>query len=255
MYVSTLLLGACWVLPSPAQLQLFGEQANWEALRKEIEILKQGQKDIQASLKAIQAKPKSKSPIEPIDITVTLNDHDYALGNADAKLTLIEFSDYQCPFCRRHFNQTVPKLLTDFVDTGKIRYVYRDFPLQFHKDAPKAAEAAICSGEQGKFWEMNKRLYENQKKLKPADLEGHAEAVGLDMAAFKACLESGRHADGVKKDMADASKGGITGTPSFYLGYTQPDGTVKAVRKIRGAQSFDKFEAVIGELLKAEKPN
>jgi protein-disulfide isomerase len=99
-----------------------------------------------------------------------------SMGNGDAKVTLIEFSDYQCSFCGRHFSQTLPRLMTEYVKTGKVKYVLRDFPLEpIHPLAFKAAEAARCASDQGKYWEMHDRLFSNQQALGPKDLPRHAE--------------------------------------------------------------------------------
>jgi protein-disulfide isomerase len=128
-----------------------------------------------------------------------------------------------------------------------------DLPLEaIHKLAFKAAEVANCAGEQGKYWEMHDRLYANQKSLEP--WTPHAEAVGLDTARFQECLDSGRHADEVRKDMAEAQKAGITGTPAFFLAYTDPSSSkVKTVTVMKGAQPFASFKAAIDKLL-AEPP-
>ena len=125
-----------------------------------------------------------------------------------------------------------------------------DLPLErIHPLAFKAAEATHCAEEQGKYWEMHDRLFENQRALTP--WSGHAEALGLDVAKFEACLESDRHADAVRADMAEASKAGATGTPSFVLGLTDPDdpSKVEGVAFIRGAQPFPAFKAQIDRAL------
>jgi len=172
-------------------------------------------------------------------------------GNKDAKVTLVEFTDYQCPFCSRHLRDTLPQIDNDYVKTGKIRYVLREFPLEaIHPLAFKAAEAANCSGEQGKYWEMHDRLFANQNALAAQELPGHAEAVGLDAAKFKACLESGKYVAKVRKDLAEAQKAGVSGTPTFFVGLTDPKSSeIKAVRKIVGAQNYAVFKAAIDSLL------
>jgi protein-disulfide isomerase len=122
-------------------------------------------------------------------------------------------------------------------------------PLEsIHKNAFKAAEAARCAGEQGKYWEMHDRLYANQQTLEP--WKPHAEAIGLDAAKFEECLNSGREAANVRSDMAQAEKAGLTGTPSFFLAYTDPKGTkVKTVSRLIGAQPYATFKAAIDKLL------
>jgi len=128
-----------------------------------------------------------------------------------------------------------------------------DFPLDMHKNAFKASEAGLCAGDQGKFWEMHDMLFANQQALKPEDLIKHAEALGLDAAKFKDCLDTGKHAQEIKKRMAEGQKAGITGTPAFLLGFVEPDGKVKAVKKISGALPYASFKAAIDEMLSSKK--
>jgi protein-disulfide isomerase len=131
-------------------------------------------------------------------------------GPAGARVAIIEFSDYQCPFCGKYDKETFPQLVKDYVDTGKVKYVFRDMPLDFHKNAFKAAEAAHCAGEQGRFWEMHDRLFANQTNLTPEDLVKHAAALQLTTGLFQQCLESGRFANDIKKDIAAAGDVGVS---------------------------------------------
>ena len=172
-------------------------------------------------------------------------------GAADARVTLIEFTDYQCPFCARHHRNTVPRLVDTYVKTGKVKYVVRDFPLEsIHPAAVKAAEAPHCAAEGGKYWEMHDRLFANPKALVPDDLVAHAEALGLDAQAFRRCLESGKHASRVSEARAEGERAGVRGTPSFFLGLTEPNsGKITAVTALRGAQPFARFEEAIEKLL------
>ena len=128
-----------------------------------------------------------------------------------------------------------------------------DFPLEsIHKFAFKAAEASHCAGEQGKYWEMHDRLYANQKTLEPST--DHAKALGLDVPKFEACLNSGKYAEAVRKNAAEGQKAGVTGTPAFFLAYTDPTSSkVKTVTRLVGAQPFSAFKAQIDKLL-AEQP-
>ena len=128
-----------------------------------------------------------------------------------------------------------------------------DFPLEsIHKFAFKAAEAARCAGEQGKFWEMHDRLFSNQTSLEP--VKPHAEAVGLDVARFEGCLSAGKYAEAIRKDVAEGAKAGVTGTPLFFLAYTDPSSSkVKTVVRLSGAQPLSAFKAQIDKLL-AESP-
>jgi protein-disulfide isomerase len=139
------------------------------------------------------------------------------------------------------------------VETGKIKLVFMDFPLPMHSHAMMAAEAAHCAGDQGKYWEMHDKIFENQRAISQEDLVKDAASLGLDQAKFKECLDSGKHQDQIKKDMAEGRKAGITGTPSFLVGYPESGDKVKAVKKIVGAQPYSAFKSAIDELLTPSK--
>jgi protein-disulfide isomerase len=174
-----------------------------------------------------------------------------ARGDARALVTLVEFTDYQCPFCSRHFRQTWPQLERDYVGTGKVRLVLRDMPIEaIHPLAFKAAEATSCAAEQGKFWEMHDRLFTNQSQLARPDLSAHAQSLGLNVKLFDECLDSGKAAPNIRKDVADSAQAGAKGTPIFFLGLTQPGSSeFKAVRVIRGAHPYATFKEAIDGLL------
>ncbi len=150
---------------------------------------------------------------------------------------------------------TLPQIQRDYINTGKVKYVFRDFPLEsIHKQAFKAHEAANCAGDQGKFWEMHNQLFANQKKLHPKDLLGYAETLGLDLSVFESCLDSGKHTAEIRKDIDAGVKTGIRGTPSFLLGYTESaPSKAKAVSMLRGAQPYRQFKQAFDQLLTAEK--
>jgi protein-disulfide isomerase len=233
-------------------------------LRREIEALKAGQTAIQNDLQEIkrllQQRPAAAPPAAPaavnvdgLDVTIA---GAYVKGSPQARLTIIEFSDYQCPFCARHAQQTMSQIEREFIDTGKVRYAVRNLPLEsIHPDAFKAAEAAECAGAQGKFWEMHKLLFVNQRALGVAELPRHADTLGLDAAEFRKCLGSGEYAAKVRKDVEDAHNAGLTGTPAFFVGVIRgSEPTVRVVRKISGAQPFSAFKATLDAMLAAPAP-
>jgi protein-disulfide isomerase len=226
-----------------------------QAIKKDISALKEGQqaiqKDLQEIKKLLASRPAGQAPAEQALNALVSTEGEPFRGDKNAKLTLIEFSEFQCPFCGRHVRETVPQLEKEYVATGKVRYVFRDLPLEsIHKNAFKAAEAAHCAGEQNKYWEMHDRLFENQKSLEPAMLTAHAQAVGVDTKKFQTCLDSGKYAAEIRKDIAEANKLGITGTPTTVIGLTQPnDPKIKILRVIRGAQGYNAFKAAFDELL------
>jgi protein-disulfide isomerase len=226
-----------------------------DQMKKDIDALKEGQKAIQKDLEEIKrllqaGRPAADAlPREPVIIK-----DQPSRGNARATVALIEFSDYQCPFCGRYSKDTMPQIESDYVETGKVKYVFRDMPLDFHKNAFKAAEASHCAGEQGRFWEMHGLLFQNQAALGPEQLPVHAKTLGLDEAKFGQCLESGRFAADIRKDIADAGAAGITGTPSFLVGVVQPDGRVKVMKKLVGAKPYAEFKAAFDSLLAPPAP-
>jgi len=145
----------------------------------------------------------------------------------------------------------LPQIDSDYIKTGKVKYIFRDLPLEsIHQNAFKAAEAVSCAGEQDKFWEMHDRLYANQTALGLSDLPSHAQAVGLDVPRFQQCLDSGKSAAAIRKNIADAEKASITGTPAFLLGLTEPNGSkVKVIRVLKGAQPYAAFKDAIESVI------
>src|SRR5262249_24992375 len=149
------------------------------------------------------------------------------------------------------YRQTWPQIEADYVKTGKVRLVLRDMPLEaIHPQALKAAEAARCAGEQGKYWEMHDRLFANQGALQRKDLSGHAQALGVDVAQFDKCVDSSVETAKVRQDTTDSARAGARGTPTFYLGLTEPNSSeLRAVRIIRGAVPYATFKEAIDGLL------
>ena len=148
----------------------------------------------------------------------------------------------------------MPQIERDYIKTGKVKYVARDFPIEsIHPQAFKAHEAANCAGEQEKYWEMHNRLFTNQRALRLKSLSGYAEAIGLDLPTFEKCLSSGKHEAEIRADMEDGVKAGVRGTPTFLLGLTEPNSsTVKATQLIRGAQPYSRFKQAIDKLLASQ---
>ena len=158
-------------------------------------------------------------------------------GPKDAKVTIVEFSDFQCPFCSRA-EGTVSQVMEKYA--GKVRLVFRHFPLSFHENAPKAAEAAMCADAQGKFWEMHKELFANQGALTVPDLKKHAATIGLDQAKFDSCLDSGEKKAAVDADTKAGGEAGVSGTPAFFING----------KLLSGAQPAAEFEKIIDAELK-----
>ena len=236
-----------------------------EALKAEIQALKAGQalmrKDLavikQILLRVTNPQRQAQRPaFKPQEMTIA---GAATFGAADAPVTLVEFSDYQCPFCRRHHIKTKPQIVKNYVETGKLRYVVREFPLKsIHPKAPKASEAALCAQDQGKYWAMNKAFFANPRALGIDALKTHAKGLGLEMAKFNACLDGSKYAKQVERDLADGMKAGVRGTPTFFFGMTDPaDPTrITAIKTLRGALPYGAFKQVIDQLIaQSEKPS
>ncbi len=167
-------------------------------------------------------------------------DDDPFIGPEDAPVVIIEFSDFQCSYCKTFHDEFLPLILDKYGDS--VKFVYRDLPLGFHQFAQKASEASECADEQGKYWEYHHKIYENQNALDTASLKSYAAELGLDTEQFDECLDSGKYAEEVAKDVADAKLAGISSTPNFFVN----DQLIKGLPR-----SFSVFEqAIEAELAK-----
>lgn len=222
------------------------------SLMTKVQLLEKGTTNTQA---AAQQPTAPTQPQQPTKGTASVDD-DPVLGDANAPVTMIEFSDYECPFCKRHFDQTLPQLIKEYVDTGKMKIVYRDFPLSFHDPmATKEAVAANCAGEQGgdtayfKYHdEIFTRTESNGNGLAEADLTTIATDLGLNLNSFSACLADPSKEDEIKKDVADGTAAGASGTPTFVIGKSNASGEIEGDLVV-GAQPFSAFQAIIDPLL------
>jgi protein-disulfide isomerase len=188
-----------------------------------------------------KAGPAIRVSLDAPRMAVTLAATDPAVGPASAPVTLVEFSDYQCPFCQR-VEPTLKRLRQTYGD--KLRIVWKDFPLtQIHPQAFKAGEAGHCAGEQGKFWEYHDRLFGNQQALQPADLKKHAADLGLDAASFGACLDSSKYGERVRDGVSQGTALGVNSTPTIFING----------RRLSGAQPYEVFVAAIDEELSRAK--
>ena len=255
------------VLVATAAAAPRGEQAaksdDPQALQKRIAALEAGQQAILKELQEIKALLASRSapplpaapaspsaspgPAAPVPIAIV---NSASHGAADAKLTIVEFSDFECPFCGRYSRETYAQIQREYVDTGKVRYVFRNLPLEnSHPQAFGAAVAGECARTQGKFWEMHDRMFANQRALTPPLLTKTAESLGLNLAAFQACVAGEAATKKVRQDMADAAVLGANATPMFYIGVVEKDGRLRAIRRVQGAKVFQVFKSVIDPIL------
>jgi len=209
-------------------------------------------KDAVADLKAQPAGPAgtpTAAPAPPATTRQPVQTVGFpSMGSKDAPVTIVEFSDFQCPFCRRHFSNTLPQIKSDYVDTGKVRYVLVDNPIPSHRYARPAAEAAHCAEDQGKYWEMHNYLFSNQNRIQPDNFPAFAKDLGLNEKDFAACMAANRHESQIQAGERLAAAAGARGTPSFVLGKTAPDGSVTG-EVIVGAKAFTMFKDRFDQLL------
>ncbi len=203
------------------------------------------------------SQPTRQAPDQPSGPVKVSIDDDPVLGDKNAKVTLIEFSDYECPFCKRHFDQVYSQLKKDYIDTGKVKLVFRDYPLSFHDPmATFEANAANCSREQGgdsTYFKFHDEIFARTKSggngLTKDDVYKIASDLGLNQANFKACADSDKYSDEIKKDFSDGGSAGVSGTPSFFVGKSDSSGTITG-QNIVGAQPYTAFQTAIDALLK-----
>lgn len=196
-------------------------------------------------LKLLQNKLPTNQAVEPVKISI---DDDPIIGNIDAPITIIEFSDFQCPFCARFHTQTLPLLLEEYIEQGKVKLVFRDFPIEsIHPNALPASIAAECANDQNKFREMHDVLFEKQNswnRLQTNDalslFSQYASEMQLDQELFDSCLTNGKHIPEIQNDLNDGRDYGVSGTPGFFIGNDQI-GFVE----LKGAQPFESFKKVI----------
>jgi protein-disulfide isomerase len=191
--------------------------------------------------------PAQGEDFAPARVQMKLGALEYALGSATAPVTLVEFTDYQCPFCRRFQAEDWPQLKRNYIDTGRVRFIVRDLPLSFHSNARPAAEAAHCAGEQGRFWPMHTGLLGQSADLSPQGLEARARTLGLVLPRCRACIAANKYEGAIAANAAQADALGIRGTPAFVVG-AAVNGKLDGVL-LEGALPYDTFRMVLEALL------
>ena len=200
-------------------------------------------------LKILEKQLPDNQPNIPLEISA---DNDPIIGNPDAPITIIEFSDFQCPFCARFHIETLPTIMEEYIEKGDVKLVFRDFPLQnIHPNAVPASVAAECANEQGKFKEMHDILFERQNEWSNLEtvyvidlFSQYSEQINLEQEQFTSCLSTGKYVKEIQNDLNDGRTYGITGTPGFFVG-NQEIGFVE----LKGAQPFESFKKVIDSQL------
>jgi protein-disulfide isomerase len=233
-------------LPAAAQVEA-GETRKDEGItRQQADDILNELRQIRQLLEKMQVKgPAQPDAEQPARAKLNL-DGFQMLGDKNAPLTMVEFTDYQCPFCRQFHETTYSRLKKEYIDTGKLRFYSRDLPLDFHANAMRAAEAARCAADQGKFWQLRDIMGANPDKLEMSNLVENATGLKMDVAAFRSCVEGEKYKNAIQTDVMEAMKIGATGTPTFVVGKSTADGVDGEV--VLGALPFAMFDQKLKEI-------
>lgn len=233
-----------------AQSQQSASVDQFAELRQEIASIKHSQARIETALSALKDMLSGvKPPLENVFVGIS---NSPSLGRSSAPVVIVEFTDFQCSYCGAYARETLPRLVKDYVNTGKVRYVIRNFPLEHvHSLARKAAETVLCAGDQHKFWDLHDRLFSDQTKLAVPDIISRASAIGVEPTVLETCTNDSKYKDVIDADLAEAQQLEVTGTPTFFIGYTDPadPSRMHAIRSISGAVPYFQFVKTITEVL------
>jgi len=196
---------------------------------------------------AASQPPHQAAPPERVSLSLAGAKQWYSQGKEDAPVTIVEFTDYQCPYCRRFDQSTFADLRKNYIENGKVRFLARDLPLEFHANAQRAAEAARCAGDQGKYWEMRQALFAGGGELSREAILKDARSLALNEENFMSCVDSEKHKAEIQADLAESTRLRITGTPTFVIGKSGND-VLEGV-KVNGALPLAAFEAAIRQAL------
>jgi protein-disulfide isomerase len=203
-------------------------------------------RQIRQLLEKQQAAPTAPQPEQPTRAKITDLSGVSMLGDKNAPITIVEYTDYQCPFCQRFHLSAYPEIKKNYIDTGKVRFFSKDLPLDFHPNALRAAQSARCAGEQGKFWEIRETMSANPDKLDMGHIMGFATELKLDTQKFQDCVNSDKYKERVQADVAEAMKVGANGTPAFIVGKSTGNGVDGEL--VVGAMPFAMFDQKIKEV-------
>lgn len=220
----------------------------WQTSRLQAQLMELRTALSVAGFKTAANPPAAPSQPEMLRVPLT-RAADPSLGSERAPVTVVEFSDYECPFCRKFFTTTFNDLKREHIDSGRVRYVVYDYPVKYHKNAVKAAQASRCAAEQGKYWEMRQALFEHSKSLGADRILAYAKGVGLDLTKFRQCFGSDKYLAAIQEGIAVAGALGISGTPTFVVG--RMEGRELRGRKLVGALPFATFDQYLRESLSA----
>jgi len=232
------------------------------SLKKEIASLKEQigvmqedvtkiRQDVDVIMRIFQKTAQSRDPQAPVSLeSDKSSEADFYLGKPDAPLTIMAFIDYQCGFCAQFFESVFPDLKRDFIDSGKLKFIFRDFPLPMHNMAQSGALHANCAREQGKYMQMHDALYKDAEQLSDGAFEAiYADLPGLDQKKLKLCLKSEAQIEKIKADLEEGDRLGVSATPSFFLTKTAPAGEKMEGFLVRGSQPYQIFKDALNGLL------
>lgn len=225
------------------------EQKEIAKLKRENELLK---RQLKLMRRQLQLSANRRQNVYRLRVPEVRLGDGPRLGDSSAKVAMIEFSDYFCPYCARFHNTTFDLVIQNYVEKGKLQYVYRDYPRSAAKQAIEASIAANCAGEQGAYWEMQKKLYRHSPRINLAFYKSTAKEFGLDAKKYEACMESDRQRKRVKSDFGYGGTLGIRGTPTFYIGRVKGNKITGAIA-IVGAQPYQKFSDSINQMLRVTR--
>jgi len=234
-------------LPLAAQVAPVANDQTGLTRQQGDEILKE-LRQIRQLLEKQQAKPGQPQEEAPTRAKITDLSGVSMLGSKAAPITIVEYTDYQCPFCQRFHVTAFSELKKAYIDTGKVRFFSKDMPLDFHPNAMRAAMAARCAGEQGKFWELRDTMGANPNSLDLEHIVGFAADLKMDTNALRACIDSGKYKERVQNDVLEAMKIGANGTPTFIIGKSVGEGVDGEL--VVGALPFQMFDLKLKDLSK-----
>jgi len=227
-------------------------------LQQQIDDLRKGQERILKQLDEIRSLLKKQNPTNDAKPTpptfLSINVHgEPFLGDAKARVAILEYSDFDCGFCAEFATNVFPQINANYIKTGKVKFFFRDMPLPEHPFALFKAKAARCAGEQGKFWQMHDYLFAHQQPMGSSDAPKLADAVGINPSQFSVCLAGDKYASIAQRSPGSAEKYLIDGTPAFIIGTLSEDGSfLKASKVDLGAQTYGFFQAKLDELLSGD---
>jgi protein-disulfide isomerase len=231
--------------PAPAPAAPLTQQQLDEEILRELRAIHM----LLEKMSTLPQGPSPQAPQRPASVTIG-NLTGYVMGRSDAPLTMVEFTDLQCPYCREYVTTTFDEIKKNWIDTGKLRYISRDFPLDIHPVAMAAARAARCAGEQGKFWEMRMALMRNANLLSADYITRTAEDLKLDSKKFAQCTASGKFDAEIQAQALEGIRIGVSGTPTFVIGKTEPNSVQGSM--VVGAFPYVVFDAKLKELSQAK---